>query len=117
MRSALLASAMACLLACGSHATGGGMGDGMDAAWERVRTAPDADAQRDAVQAFVREYEAGGAPALQVSAVLRATGEKAAIDRALWERPGDYELTLRYGERRYVFVPLSSASLVPLLRE
>ena len=88
-----------------------------DAAWERVREATDAQAQRDEIVGFLRHNEQAGAPALQVSVIRRDTGEKAAIDDALWQHPDRYEVTLRYGARSHVFVPLSSASLEPLFRE
>lgn len=88
-----------------------------DAAWERVQQASDAQAQRDEVAGFLRRNEQAGAPALQVSVARRDTGEKAAIDDALWQHPDRYEVTLRYGTRSHVFVPLSAASLEPLFRE
>lgn len=86
-------------------------------AWERVREASDAGVQRAEIAAFLRRNEEAGAPALQVSVANRETGGKAAIDDALWQHPDRYEITLRYGTRSHVFVPLSSASLEPLFRE
>lgn len=88
-----------------------------DVAWERVREASDPGTQRDAIAAFLRRNEEAGAPAVQVSVAHRDTGEKAAIDDALWQHPDRYQVTLRYGTRSHVFVPLSSASLEPVFRE
>ncbi|MEN1960037.1 hypothetical protein WCE41_06840 [Luteimonas sp. MJ246] len=88
-----------------------------ESAWERVREASDAQVQRDEVIAFLRRNEQAGAPALQVSVAHRDTGARAAIDDALWQQPDRYEVTLRFGERSHVFVPLSRESLVPLFRE
>lgn len=119
VKSIAVAGTLALLLACGSQVGGGAMATEheFDAAWERVREASDAQVQRDAVVEFLRRNEQSGAPALQVSVTHRDTGAKAAIDDALWQHPDRYEVTLRYGARSHVFVPLSSASLEPLFRE
>ena len=119
MKPIAVVCALALLVACGSQVTGGGMATSseFDTAWERVVAAPDAQAQRDAVVAFLRRNDEAGAPALQVSVHRRDTGAKAGIDDALWQDPSQYEATLRYGTRSHVFVPLSPASLQPLFRE
>lgn len=119
MKPIALACALALLVACGNHATGGNMttGNDIDVAWERVTAAPDAEAQRREIVDFLRRNEEAGAPALQVSVAERDTGARAPIGDALWEQPDRYEVTLRFGERRYVFVPMSRASLEPLFRE
>lgn len=119
MKPIAVVCALALLVACGSQVIGGGMATDseFDGAWERVRGATDAQEQGDAVAAFLRRNEEAGAPALQVSVHRRDTGAKAAIDDALWQDPSQYEVTLRYGARSHVFVPLSPASLQPLFRE
>lgn len=89
----------------------------IDAAWLDVRDATAADAQRSAVDAFLALNQQAGAPPLMVNVAKRDTGEKAAIDQALWDNPQQYEVTLRFGDRRYSFTPLSRSSLEPLFRE
>lgn len=90
---------------------------GFNAAWQAVRDATSADAQRDGIDAFLAMNQQAGAPPLMVNVAKRDTGAKAAIDQALWDNPQQYEVTLRYGDRRYGFTPLSRASLEPLFRE
>lgn len=89
----------------------------IDAAWLEVRDATTADAQRGAVDAFLALNQQAGAPPLMVNVANRDTGEQAAIDQALWDNPQQYEVTLRFGDRRYSFTPLSRSSLEPLFRE
>lgn len=119
MKPVAMVCALALLVACGSQVTGGGMATSseFETAWERVVDAPDAQAQRDAVVAFLRRNEEAGAPALQVSVTRRETGEKVPVGAALWQEPDRHEVTLRYGTRHHVFVPMSTASLEPLFRE
>lgn len=88
-----------------------------DAAWEQVRTAPDAATQRQRIVDFLRQNETAGAPALQVLLYRRDTGAQAPIDDALWANPDQYEVQLSLGERQYRFVPRSRESLEPLFRE
>lgn len=116
---ALLLAGSVLASACGTGLDGGGMGGdaNFDTAWEAVRAAESTDAQRQRIDAFLAMNQQAGAPPLMVSVARRDTGEKAAIDQALWDNPQDYEVTLRYDERRYRFVPLGRASLEPLFRE
>ncbi len=88
-----------------------------DAAWEQVRSAPDDATQQQRLIGFLRSHEQAGAPALQVLVYRRDTGAQARIDDALWANPDQHEVELRFGERRYRFVPRSRASLEPLFRE
>lgn len=117
--SALALSASLLTGACGAGTPGDRMKDdaSFDAAWQSVRDATAADAQRAAIDAFLALNQQTGSPPLMVNVARRDTGEKAAIDKALWENPQQYEVTLRYGDRRYGFTPLSRASLEPLFRE
>lgn len=117
----LLALVAGCLLlmACGGRPNGERMSsdDDFQAAWQAVQSADSASEQRQKIDAFLAMNQRAGAPPLQVSVRNQATGEKAPIDQALWDNPQQFEVTLRYGERRYVFVPLSRSSLEPLFRE
>lgn len=88
-----------------------------DAAWEQVRSAPDAATQRQRIVEFLRQNDTTGAPALQVLVYRRDTGAQAPIDDALWAHPDQFEVQLSFGERRFRFVPLSRDSLEPLFRE
>lgn len=89
-----------------------------DTAWQAVTSAQTPGAQRSALDTFMALNESGtGALPRQVSVTERATGTKAPIDNALWAEPQKFEITLRYGERSYVFVPQSRSSLEPLFRE
>lgn len=121
-RIALASLLLACSLlanACGAGRNGDNMSNdaGIDAAWLEVRDATAADEQRRRIDAFLALNQQAGAPPLMVNVARRDTGGKAAIDKALWENPQQYEVTLRYGDRRYSFVPLSRSSLEPLFRE
>ena len=69
------------------------------------------DEQQQLTEAFARLYEHHATP----ERVREA--EPGGFDKALWERPGDYVLTLSYGPREYEFTPLSRSSLEPLFRE
>lgn len=89
----------------------------LDAAWQAVRDAPDPATQRTRLDAFLAMNRQAGAPPLMVDVARADTGERAPIDKALWAEPQRYQVTLRYGQRRYAFVPLSRASLEPLFRE
>jgi hypothetical protein len=115
--TALLASLLTG--ACGAGANGDRMKDDakFDVAWQAVRDAATADAQRKGIDAFLELNQQAGAPPLMVNVTRRDSGEKAAIDQALWDNPQQYEVTLRYGDRRYGFTPLSRSSLEPLFRE
>ena len=89
----------------------------LDAAWQAVRDAADPAQQRARLDAFLAMNRQAGAPPLMVDVARRDTGERAPIDKALWADPQHYEVTLRYGQRRYGFVPLARTSLEPLFRE
>ena len=126
MTARLRASALALLLAhcLAAAACGGGMAGGamtgeaaFDRAWEDVRTATAPELQRQAIDAFLELNRQAGSGPLMVRARHAGSGAKSAIDKALWERPGDYVLTLSYGPREYEFTPLSRSSLEPLFRE
>lgn len=118
LRGLILAS---CLLAtaCSAASNGTTMHNeaGFDTAWQVVTGATAPGAQRTSIDAFLAMNRQAGAPPLMVTVTRRDTGEKAAIDKALWDNPQEYEVTLRYGDRRYGFTPLSRASLEPLFRE
>ena len=86
-------------------------------AWREVAEAPDAATQRARLEEFLKRNTDDRAPALEVFVRSLDTGERARIDKALWANPQRYEVTLRYGERRYVFIPKSRDSLDPLFRE
>lgn len=125
-RSTIRIALAGCLLTAGllSSACGSGRsGDEMkhdaaaDTAWTRVTAATSAAEQRQQIDAFLASQQQGGAPPLMVNVAKRDGGAPAPIDDALWQNPQDYEVTLRYGERRYRFVPLSRSSLEPLFRE
>ena len=88
-----------------------------DRAWEAVRAATAPDRQRQEIDAFLELNRQAGSGPLMVRARHAGTGAKSAIDKALWERPQDYVLTLGYGPREYEFTPLSRSSLEPLFRE
>ncbi|RPD85375.1 hypothetical protein [Luteimonas sp. 100069] len=88
-----------------------------DTAWARVTTATTAAQQRQEIDAFLAIQQQGGAPPVMVDVTKRDGGAPAPIDDALWQNPQDYEVSLRYGDRRYRFVPLSRSSLEPLFRE
>lgn len=105
-------------------ACGGGLaGDTMtgeasfDQAWQAVRAATAPDLQRQEIDAFLELNQQAGSGPLRVRVRRADTGEKAAIDKALWERPQEYVVTLSYGAREYEFTPLSRSSLEPLFRE
>ncbi|WP_417471973.1 hypothetical protein [Luteimonas mephitis] len=113
---------LACTLlfvACSGRLNGEDMSahQDFDAAWQVVQAAGTAQDQRNGIDAFLAMNQQAGAPPLQVNVRKRATGQAAPIDQALWDHPGDYEVTLRYGDRRYVFVPQSRSSLEPLFHE
>jgi hypothetical protein len=114
----LLAHCMAAA-ACG----GGLAGDTMtgeasfDQAWHAVRTATAPDRQRQDIDAFLELNREAGAGPLMVRVRHADTGEKSAIDKALWANPQDYIVTVSYGAREYEFTPLSRASLEPLVHE
>lgn len=91
--------------------------ENFEAAWQAVRTAASADGQRQGIDAFLTMNQQAGAPALQVSVKRLDTGKETPVERALWEHPQQYEVTLHYGDRKYSFVPQSRASLEPLFRE
>ncbi|WP_242111766.1 hypothetical protein [Luteimonas aquatica] len=91
--------------------------DATDNAWQAVRAAATPEDQRRGIDAFLALQQGAGAPPLQVSVRELASGQKARIDQALWDHPQQYEVTLRYGDRQYPFVPQSRASLEPLFRE
>lgn len=88
-----------------------------DDAWQAVTAAATPQAQREAIDAFLAANAAAGSPPLLVQVHRRGTRDVAPIDQALWDAPTDFEVTLRYGDQRYVFVPLSRSSLEPLFRE
>ena len=118
MLALLLAHCMAAA-ACG----GGLAGDTMtgeasfDQAWHAVRTATAPDRQRQDIDAFLELNREAGAGPLMVRVRHADTGEKSAIDKALWANPQDYIVTVSYGAREYEFTPLSRASLEPLFHE
>ena len=121
-RNLLVAGALAASLsgtACASADVGSEMSQhtNIDSTWSEVVEAETAEVQRERIDAFLELNRQAGSHGLMVSAARRADGTKAAIDKALWDNPQDYELTLRYGDRVYRFVPLSRASLEPLFRE
>lgn len=122
----LRASALALLLAhcMAAAACGGGMaGDtvageaSFDRAWQAVRAATAPDRQRQEIDAFLELNRQAGSGPLMVRVRHADTGAKSAIDKALWERPQDYVVTLVYGAREYEFTPASRSSLEPLFRE
>ena len=115
----MLAALMAATPACSRPVNGDAMSTAseQDAAWDQVRNAPDAQTQQQRLVAFLRAREAAGDPALQVMVYRRDSGAQAPIDDALWADPGQYDVELRLGERRYRFVPQSRASLEPLFEE
>lgn len=119
MTKSLLLACILAVTACNGTANGEGMSTqrDFDAEWQAVTAAATAGDQRAAIDAFLAANQRAGAPPLQVNVRRRDSGEAAPIDRALWDNPGDYEVVLRYGERRYPFVPLSRSSLEPLFRE
>ncbi|MCW5579748.1 MAG: hypothetical protein KIS72_00145 [Luteimonas sp.] len=88
-----------------------------DDAWQAVTAAATPQAQREAIDAFLAANVQAGAPPLMVVVHRRDSRAPAPIDQALWEAPSDFEVTLRYGDERYSFVPLSRSSLEPLFRE
>lgn len=115
-------SLLACtllLVACSGRLNGEDMSthQDFDTAWQAVQTAATAEDQRQRIDAFLALNRQAGAPPLQVNVRKRATGEAAPIDQALWDNPGQYEVVLRYGDRKYRFVPQSHSSLEPLFRE
>ncbi|GAA3913132.1 hypothetical protein [Luteimonas lutimaris] len=115
-------SLLACtllLVACSGRLKGEGMGahQDFDAAWQAVQAAGTAEDQRREIDAFLSMNQQAGAPPLQVNVRRRDSGEAAPIDQALWDHPGEYEVVLRYGDRKYPFVPKSRSSLEPLFRE
>lgn len=89
----------------------------LDVAWQAVTAADNPQAQREAIVAFLAANADTGSPPLMVQVHRRDTRQVAPIDQALWDAPGDFEVTLRHGDRRHVFVPLSRASLEPLFQE
>ena len=107
------------LVACSGRLNGETMSEQerYDAAWQAVTAAGDPREQRRQIDAFLALNQQADAPALQVLVSSLDTGQRAPIDRALWDNPQRYEVTLRYGERSYVFVPQSADSLKPLFRE
>src|SRR5688500_5327878 len=118
-RSELSALFLSLFLAasCNGQAHRGNVPVNDEKAWRAVVDATDAESQRARLEEFLKQNTDAGAPALQVSVRSLDTGEKARIDKALWDNPQRYEVTLRYGERQYVFIPKSRASLDPLFRE
>jgi len=115
-------SLLACtllLVACSGRLNGEDMSTqrDFDGAWQAVTAADSAQAQRQAIDAFLEANRQAGAPPLQVNVRRRDSGEAAPIDQALWDHPDQYEVVLRYGDRKYPFVPLSRSSLEPLFRE
>ena len=88
-----------------------------DQAWQAVRAATAPDRQREQIDAFLELNRQAGSGPLMVRVRRADTGEKSAIDKALWEHPQEYVVTLSYGAREYEFTPLSRSSLEPLFRE
>lgn len=120
MRTFIFGCCVLICVACGGRANGEKMSPDAqyDSAWQAVTSAQTAESQRAAIDAFIALNESSdGAPPRQVSVTASASGQKAPIDNALWANPQQYEVTLRYGERSYVFVPKSRLSLEPLFRE
>lgn len=89
----------------------------LDAAWQAVTAADSAEIQRERIDAFLQANREAGSGPLMVRVRHRDSGEKSGIDKALWEHPERYVLTLSYGQKEYEFVPLSRSSLEPLFRE
>ena len=89
----------------------------LDAAWQAVTAADSAEIQRERIDAFLEAKREAGSGPLMVRVRHRDSGEKSGIDKALWEHPERYVLTLSYGQKEYEFVPLSRSSLEPLFRE
>lgn len=94
-----------------------GSSPSIESSWQTVEQSKSADQQAQAIEQFLELNREAGALSYQVKAKLRATNTKAPIDQAIWDKPQDYELTLTYGDKEYVFVPLSDKSLIPLFRE
>lgn len=118
MLALLLAHCMAAA-ACGGGLAGETMtGEAsFDQAWQAVRAATAPDRQREQIDAFLELNRQAGSGPLMVRVRRADTGEKSAIDKALWEHPQEYVVTLSYGAREYEFTPLSRSSLEPLFRE
>jgi hypothetical protein len=116
--AALLSTAL--LSSCSGRANGDPtmqQGAGAQAAqWQAVDDASAAE-QPQRLEAFLAAQTQAGAPPLQVTVRDKASGAAAKIDKALWAAPSNYEVTLRYGQDTYVFVPKSGESLKPLFRE
>lgn len=119
MKRFLLLGGILLLVACSARPNGDDMSTqrDFDTFWQAVTAAGTAQAQRAAIDAFLEANQQAGAPPLQVRVRHGDTGEAAPIDKALWDNPQQYQVELRYGGRRYEFVPLSPASLEPLFRE
>lgn len=107
------------LMACSDQANGEKMSGNanLDAVWQAVQTASSADGQRREIDAFLAMGQPEGTPPMQVSVKDLASKHDAPLDKALWENPQQYEVTLHFGDRKYSFVPRSRASLEPLFRE
>lgn len=89
----------------------------IESAWQAVDAATDPQDQRQRIERFLALNQAAGAPPMQVLVKDRETGARAPIDKVLWENPHRFELTLRFGDREYRFIPQSRVSLEPLFRE
>lgn len=119
-RLALLLAHCVLVAACGAGVTGRQMTtetDSFDSAWQAVQDATTPQQQREHIDAFLQQQHDAGSGPLLVRVQRRDTGEKAAIDKALWEHPDQYLVSILYGQRQYDFVPLSRLSLEPLFRE
>jgi len=119
MKNPTLLACTLILVACSARLHGEDMSTqrDFDAAWQAVTAADSAQSQRQAIDAFLEANRQAGAPPLQVNVRRRDSGEAAPIDQALWDHPDQYEVVLRYGDRKYPFVPASRSSLEPLFRE
>ncbi len=119
-RLALLLAHCVLVAACGAGVTGRQMTtdtDSFDRAWQAVQDATTPEQQREHIDAFLQHQQEAGSGPLLVRVQRRDSGEKAAIDKALWEHPERYLVSILYGQRQYDFVPLSRLSLEPLFRE
>lgn len=118
-RVALLLAHCVLAAACGAGVKGEQMttNDSFDSAWQAVQNATTPERQREHIDAFLQQQREAGSGPLLVRVQRRDTGEKAAIDKALWEHPDQYLVSILYGQRQYDFVPLSRLSLEPLFHE